>query len=237
MTTAKAIKAAPPIPSEKEKLTKRTPLKRTREVYAITEFTKIGPLILDKKLSKKEFNELASKFPDLRLEREKNGKTTIMSPAKFGTGKRELHLGSYLFIWWKENGEPGEVFGPTTGIELADTSIKSPDCGWISPERMAQIAPEQEEGEYLQAPPDFIVEIRSISDSLPKLKRKMKNSWMKNGVRLGWLIDPCKEKAYIYREGQDMEEVNGFEGKALSGEKVLPGFELALEKLRIEKRK
>lgn len=210
---------------------------KIKEDDPISVIMHICPITLEKKLSKEEFIALAKQFPDLQLERSKNGKVTIMSPVKFGTGKRELHVGIYLGIWWQKEGEPGEVFGPSTGIELADTSIKSPDAGWISEERMKQIPPEDEDGEFLKAAPDFIIEIRSKTDSLTKLKRKMTDTWMKNGVRLAWLIDPYKEKAYIYRIDKEMEEVKGFDGKILSGEKILKGFELQLEKLKIKKRK
>lgn len=197
----------------------------------------LSPITLEKKLSREDFITLIKQFPDMQLEREKNGKVTIMPPVKFGSGKRELHIGYYLMKWWIENDEPGEAFGPSTGIELIDGSMKSPDAGWVSPKRMKQILPEEEEGEFLKVAPDFIVEIRSKTDSLAKLKRKMTNTWIKNGVRLAWLIDPYKEKSYIYRAGKEVEEVKGFDGKVLSGEEVVIDFELNLEKLKIKKRK
>lgn len=197
----------------------------------------LSPITIEKKLSREDFITLIKQFPDMRLERGKNGKVTIMPPVKFGTGKRELHIGYYLMKWWMENDEPGETFGPSTGIELIDGSMKSLGAGWVSPKRMEQIPPEEEDGEFLKVAPDFIIEIRSKTDSLAKLKRKMVHTWMANGVRLAWLIDPYKEKSYIYREGQEMEEMKGFDGKVLSGEEVVKGFELNLEKLKIKKRK
>jgi len=44
-------------------------------------------------------------------------------------------------------------------------------------------------------------------------------------VRLAWLIDPQTKRAYIYRPGQPVEELRGFE-QVLSGEDVCLGFEL-----------
>ena len=111
-------------------------------------------------------------------------------------------------------------------------AIKSPDCGWISNERLVR-APNQEE--FPQVMPDFIVEVHSQTDSLAKLKMKMKNTWVKNGVRLAWLIDPYEEKAYIYRANGEVEAVSGFAGKKLSGEDIMPGMELPLEELQIGK--
>jgi len=66
----------------------------------------------------------------------------------------------------------------------------------------------------------------------------MTNSWIKNGVRLAWLIDPYKQKAYIYREGQaEPEEIKGFDGKFLEGEDILKGFRLDLEEFKIFNKK
>ncbi|MEM9920593.1 MAG: Uma2 family endonuclease, partial [Bacteroidota bacterium] len=88
---------------------------------------------------------------------------------------------------------------------------------------------------YLQAVPDFIVEVRSESDRLPQLQEKMTNVWMKQGVRLGWLIDVRNEKVYIYREQREMEVIAGFADKELSGEDVMPGMTLPLNELMVKK--
>ena len=59
----------------------------------------------------------------------------------------------------------------------------------------------------------------------------MKQTWIANGVRLAWLRDPVKQKAYIYRQDGSVEVVPNFEGK-LNGENVLEGFELDLGLLK-----
>lgn len=66
----------------------------------------------------------------------------------------------------------------------------------------------------------------------------MADSWIKHGVRLAWLIDPYKQKAYIYRAGEnEPEEIKGFDNKFLDGEDVVEGFKLNLEKFKIFNRK
>ena len=77
--------------------------------------------------------------------------------------------------------------------------------------------------------PDFIIEIRSESDSIAELLEKM-TEWIENGVQLGWLIDPKDKKAYIFRANGTIDEVVGFD-KTLSGENILEGFELNLSDL------
>ncbi len=49
---------------------------------------------------------------------------------------------------------------------------------------------------------------------------------MENGVHLAWLLDPFQKASYIYRKNRDVEVVTGM--ITLSGEDVLPGFELDL---------
>ena len=136
----------------------------------------------------------------------------------------------FVFLWYYQN-RKGEVYSSSTGIELPDGAVKSPDCAWVSDERLAGL-PEDADENFLQVMPDFLVEVRSSTDRIASLKKKMVNVWMKNGVRLAWLIDPYMEKAWIYREGQPVEELSGFEGRVLSGEEVMPGMELPLMELK-----
>lgn len=50
--------------------------------------------------------------------------------------------------------------------------------------------------------------------------------WIKNGVRLGWLVSPRDGKTFIYRPDQPLE--SRLLTETLSGEGVLPGFETIL---------
>lgn len=188
-----------------------------------------GPIELQKSLSKEAFLQLAESHPDLRMEREPNGTTTIMSPAKKGSGRRENRL-SFLLNLWNETIGKGEVFGPNGTYDLPNGATKMQDASWISPENLS--AGDDDEESFIQTVPDFVVEIRSASDRLNKLQEKMTETWMANGVRLAWLIDPYAEKAYIYRQDAVPEVVTGFPGKKLSGESVLPGFELPLQEMK-----
>jgi len=78
--------------------------------------------------------------------------------------------------------------------------------------------------------PAFVVEARSPSDGLTTLRRKME-TYLANGVQLGFLLDPINEKATIYRPARAPEEFADFECE-LSAEPVLPGFALDLRPLR-----
>lgn len=200
------------------------------EVLTLEELAiRYGPVELQKPLSKAEFVALAERYPDLPMEREANGTIIVMSPVKRGSGKREPILYGFLFIWYLKT-RLGELHGPSSGFDLPNGSTKSPDAAWISEERLKS-APEDDES-FVSIVPDFVGEIRSSTDRLKKLQRKMTDSWIANGVRLAWLIDPYDEKVYIYRPDREVEEITGFDGKVLSGEEVLPGFELPLEEMK-----
>jgi Uma2 family endonuclease len=189
-----------------------------------------GAIEFQNPMSKEEFVSLAERYPDLPMEREKNGTVTIMSPVKRGSSKRESTLIGLLFMWNHQYGL-GELHSPSGGFNLPDGAIKSPDAAWISPERLAAAADDDDE-HFITIIPDFVVEVRSGSDRLKKLQKKMTDTWMANGVRLAWLIDPYEEKAYIYRYNHEVETIENFKDKVLSGELVLPGFELPLNLMR-----
>jgi len=187
-----------------------------------------GKVTLEKHLTRQEFEALSARFPDLRMEREANGKTNIMSPVKKGSGRRESIVLIFVGMWRYQTGK-GQVFSPSTGVELPDGTVKSPDCAWVSDERLSKSGGDDE---YLNVVPDFVAEVRSVSDRIKTLQQKMATNWMANGVRLGWLIDPYEEKVYIYRAGKEVEIVEGFDGKKLGGEEVMPGMELPLDELK-----
>ena len=206
-------------------------LPRRRELTFEDLVLHYGPVQLQSPLSKEAFAELAERYPDFRMEREQDGYVTIMSPVKRGSSKREFNLSGHFFMWHYRS-KLGELHGSSGTFDLPDGATKMPDVAWISPERLAA-SHDNDEEKFVQIVPDFVAEVRSGTDRLTKLQHKMKNTWMKNGVRLAWLIDPYEENVYIYREGQhEPEAVTGFAGKKLSGEEVMPGFELPLDEMK-----
>ena len=197
----------------------------------IEETLKRGGEVFVRGLDKTGFEEVCASFPDYRIEREKTGEISIMAPVKGMGGFREGDLIYFVSHWCKTVGN-GKVSSPSGGFDLPNGATKSPDVAWVSGEKLAQINPEKAESNFLPLVPDFVAEIRSESDRLKKLQYKMKDSWIANGVCLAWLIDPFEEKAYIYRTDGSIEIVKDFD-KKLSGEDVMPGFELDLGEFRL----
>ena len=76
--------------------------------------------------------------------------------------------------------------------------------------------------------PNFVVELRSQTDSLQILQDKMQE-YVDNGAKLGWLIDPIQQKVYIYQPNTNVEELD--HPKGIDGGNILPGFILELQDL------
>jgi Uma2 family endonuclease len=178
------------------------------------------------KLTSEQFYQLCEENPDLKLERSANGELIVMPPTGGETGKRNLTAGAQLWTW-NEQTELGEAFDSSTGFTLPNKADRSPDASWVEKSRWSALTPEQRE-KFIPLCPDFVLELVSPSDSLKKTQEKMQE-YMENGCRLGWLINRKKREVEIYRPGQDVEVLQS--PLTLSGENVLPGFVLNLQKI------
>jgi Uma2 family endonuclease len=174
-----------------------------------------------------QFEVLAIANQDLQLERTAQGELIVNPPTGGESGKRNFRISGQLGNWVEENEELGEGFDSSTGFTLPNGAIRSPDVSWVSRERWESLTPEQKKG-FVPLCPDFVIELRSESDSLATLQAKMRE-YLDNGTRLGWLIDPRNRQVEIYRPVTEVERlVNPIE---LSGEEVLPGFILTLKRV------
>ncbi|MBD1808130.1 Uma2 family endonuclease [Microcoleus sp. FACHB-SPT15] len=178
-------------------------------------------------VTQEQFAALAAANRDLELERTAQGELIVNPPTGWETGERNCSVTGELYLWWRNAGEPGKVFDSSTGFILPNGATRAPDASWVSGERWQVLTPEQK-GTFASICPDFVVELRSSSDSLKSLQDKMRE-YIDNGAKLGWLIDPQQRRVEIYRPGKD---VNVLENPAeLSGEGVLPGFVLNLRRV------
>jgi Uma2 family endonuclease len=178
------------------------------------------------KLTSEQFYQLCEENPDLKLERNANGELIVMPPTGGETGKSNSKFNLQIGLW-NDRTELGEVFDSSTGFTLPNKADRSPDVSWVEKSRWSALTPEQRE-KFIPLCPDFVIELVSPSDSLKKSQEKMQE-YMENGCRLGWLINRKKREVEIYRPGQDVEVLQS--PLTLSGENVLPGFVLNLQKI------
>ncbi|MGK7945952.1 MAG: Uma2 family endonuclease [Microcystaceae cyanobacterium] len=175
----------------------------------------------------KQFAAIAAANRDLRLERTTNGHLIVNPPTGSESGKRNAKITTQLGIWSEANEQLGEYFDSSTGFELPNGANRSPDASWVQKKRWEALTPKQKKG-FAPLCPDFVVELRSETDSLKDLREKMQE-YMDNGAKLGWLIDPQNRQVEIYRAGQAVERLE--DPSTLSGETVLPGFTLNLKRI------
>ena len=181
------------------------------------------------KMTDEEFYAFCRENPEMKIEQDKYGNVIVMPPVSPESGNLESEVGIDLGLWNRRS-NLGRTFSSSTMFTLPDGSKRMPDASWISHEKYNRLT-ERERQSFAKIVPDFVIEVRSPSDSLEELKAKMTESWMSNGVRLAWLLDPESESAWIYRADGSTETIAGFDNK-LSGEDVLPGFEFDLGVLK-----
>jgi Uma2 family endonuclease len=149
-----------------------------------------------------------------------------MSPVGGESGNQELELGTDLEIWNRQT-ELGKVFSSSTIFKLPLGGKRSPDSAWVERSRWEALTPEQRV-QFPPIAPDFVMELRSATDSLETLQAKIRE-YRDNGVRLGLLINPQDQQVEVYRLGQDMEVLQS--PVNVSGEAILPGFVLDLSRI------
>ena len=174
-------------------------------------------------LSDEQFYRLCQVNQDWQLERTAKGELIVMPPVGGVSGGREADLISLLWLWNHQTGR-GKVFSSSTIFRLPNGGDRSPDAAWINLHRWQSLSREEQE-KFPPICPDFVIELRSRTDSLETLQEKMQE-YLDSGLKLGWLINPQQQQVEIYRPDQPVEikELP----TDLSGEAVLSGFSLSL---------
>jgi len=180
------------------------------------------PLVFDLsqvQLTDQQFYQLCINNPDIPLERNAQGALIVLSPVGGDSGNYEMELGTDLAIWNRQT-QLGKVFSSSTLFKLPGGGDRSPDAAWIELSRWKSLSAEQRQ-KFPAIAPDFVIELRSRSDSLKTLQQKMQE-YMDSGVRLAWMFNPQDQHVEIYRQGQP-PEIRQLPTE-LSGEAVLVGF-------------
>ena len=177
-------------------------------------------------LTDDQFFEFCQINRDLRIERTARGELWIMAPAGWDSGDKNAEITMQLRIWAKRDGT-GVAVDSSAGYLLPNGAVLAPDASWVRHERLAALTAE-ERAKFLPLCPDFVVELRSPTDSLSALQDKMRE-YMDNGAQLGWLIDPLGGQVFVYRPGAPAERLE--EPDSVSADPVLPGFRLELDEV------
>lgn len=177
-------------------------------------------------LSDDQFFEFCQINRDLRIERNAHRELIVMPPTGGETSDQNAEITMQLRSWAKREGT-GTTFDSSGGFLLPNTAVRSPDAAWVKKSRLASLSTEQRR-KFIPLCPDFVIEVRSPTDSLSLLQEKMQE-YLDNGAQLGWLIDPDQRRVSVYRPGVPVEVIENQD--IVSGSPLLPGFVLDLREV------
>lgn len=178
------------------------------------------------RLTDEQFYQLCQDNEDLRLELTAEGNLIIMAPTGGTTGSRNADITFQITAWAKKDGT-GLSFDSSTMFILPNGANRSPDGAWVRRGRWDALS-QAERDKFVPLCPDFVLELRSATDSLRFLQDKMQE-YISNGALLGLLIDPKSKRVFVYRADQPAESFD--DPKTITCDPVLPGFVLDLKEI------
>jgi Uma2 family endonuclease len=162
---------------------------------------------------------------DYKIERTADGDLIISGLRGGSTGIRCTKLITAIGNWSELDGT-GQTFS-CAGFTLTSGAIRSADVAWVRNERLDALT-DKEWQKFLPLCPDFVLELRSPSDSLRALQRKMEE-YCQNGAQLSWLLEPEAKSVHVYRPDAAPQILEN--PITVSGEPLLRGFVLDLQEI------
>ena len=178
----------------------------------------LGPLTDD------EFFHFCRTNDHLRIERDAQQNIIVMAPAGSYSGNRNFDIGTDFGIWNRKH-RKGYCFDSSAGFKLPNGATRSPDVAFILKDRWEALSVDEQE-KFAPICPDFVLELRSRTDSLADLQSKMQE-YLSNGAAFGWLIDPYERRVYVYDTQQSVAVHDNF-SQPLRGRYFMSDFEIVL---------
>ncbi len=194
---------------------------RTKGIKYYISFEEDAP-----RMTPEEFWDFSRRNPNMRAELTKEGEVTLMSPTGFESSYENSQINFQLTSWANKEGN-GVATESNGGYILPNGATYAPDAAWTQRSRLEKFT-KAERKRFLPICPDFVIELLSFSDKLAEQQAKMEE-YIENGLRLGWLIDPYRKAVHIYRPDREPQIFDN--PTSVSGEAVLPGFQLDLTKI------
>jgi len=178
------------------------------------------PLMTIKDLEEVQAN-LSAAGHDYQLELEE-GKIIIMGPSDIVSSEVSAEFLRLLGNWVKPR-RLGRLFDSAGGFIMPDTNLKAPDVSFVRASRLLQ-SPRY----FGELVPDLVVEIKSQSDRIKNLEKKIQR-FIELGAKVGILIDPDAETLTVYRSTGESIELNNDD--VLTIPELFPGWELPILEL------
>jgi Uma2 family endonuclease len=162
-------------------------------------------------------------FPDERVELSE-GELIRMAPAGFEHGRVAMNVAFLLRAFTDRHGL-GTIVSSETGFRLDEQTVRSPDVALVSRVRTeGRGSPEA----FWPGAPDLAVEVVSPGDDAADLERKIEE-YFRAGTRLVWAVYPRKKRIHVFHNAREMRVLEASD--MLSGNDVLPGFSIPVEKI------
>lgn len=179
------------------------------------------------KMDSDEFYTFCRLNREMRMERKAQGQIIIQPLKDTQVGNWSATLNAQLSIWNKQR-NLGKAF-VNAGFTLPNGAIYAPNTAWLMLVKWNELSKTERE-KFAPVVPDFIVEFYSTNDNLLFINKKIAE-FLECGCQLAWLIDPSNQPTIVYKA--DGSETTIPFDQMLSGENVLPGFEVNLSELLV----
>lgn len=186
----------------------------------------VSAIMPQSRMTPEQFYAFCKANPELRIEQTAEGEVIVMPPAFSDTGNRNFEIAVELGIWARQNGT-GKGFDSSAGFTLLNGATRSPDAAWIKSDRWMALSNEQKSS-FAPICPDFVIELRSSSDTLKGLQEKMQE-YIDNGAARGLLIDRKNQTVHIYRPSCAPKILENPDSVNCAPE--LPGFVLQMNEI------
>lgn len=174
-------------------------------------------------MTDEEFAAFCAQHPDVNVEMTAEGELIVRAPTNSDTGACGFEAARQLRAWARQD-RRGIGCDSSTGFVLPNGARRSPDASWTLKSRVEELG-SRKRGSFWHLCPDFVIEVRSESDRLMPLQRKMAE-YLTQGAQLGWLIDPANRSVTIYRPNAEVVTRTGID--QVEGEGPVAGFVLDL---------
>ncbi len=149
-----------------------------------------------------------------------------MSPAGTEHGEIAYNVVAALTDYIRQT-RAGRIYVAETGFILARNpdTVRAPDVAFVSAERVARCGGT---GGFFEGFPDLAVEVVSPGDSFDEVEGKAME-YLEAGTPMVWVVRPRAKTVTVYRSLSRIRVLTSVD--TLSGEDVLPGFEVRVATL------